>query len=204
MTIIAQASNSGSYTSNASGSAYGYIDLASSTGTFSDAYVPALIDAYLYTNLGGGGSYNNGQVEADFGIAGASLISACSGSVINRGNKPTSVLITDYRYSIGTASPNNIAEFVQASVGLNSDGPSTGYASADPYIPIDPVFLPTHPQYSLVFSASVTNAPLVPIPAAFWLFGSGLLRLIGVAQGARGVTTDWYKAPRVIVRHPRS
>jgi hypothetical protein len=181
LTVIAQASNSGGFTSNASGSAYGYFDLASSTGTFGDAFVPVLIDAYLYTNLGGGGSYNNGQAEADFGIGG-DVISACSGSVINCGSKPTSLLISDYRYDVGTGNPNNIAMFVQASVGLNSDGPSTGYATADPYIRIDPVFLSTHPQYSLVFSANFTNAPIVPIPAAVWLFGSGLLGLVGVAR----------------------
>ncbi len=37
-------------------------------------------------------------------------------------------------------------------------------------------------QYSELWDISVTAAPAVPIPAAAWLFGSGLLGLIGVAR----------------------
>ena len=37
-------------------------------------------------------------------------------------------------------------------------------------------------QYSEVWDISITAAPAVPVPAAVWLFGSGLLGLIGVAR----------------------
>jgi hypothetical protein len=37
-------------------------------------------------------------------------------------------------------------------------------------------------QYSELFNVTITSAPPVPVPAAVWLFGSGLLGLVGVAR----------------------
>ncbi len=64
------------------------------------------------------------------------------------------------------------------------NAPVTGTASAgiDPYIYIDPTWLAAHPEYTLIVDSAVGNSPVVPLPAAAWLFGSGLIGLTGVVR----------------------
>ena len=59
------------------------------------------------------------------------------------------------------------------------DRAGDSYATADPYIQIDPTWLAAHPGYAVAFSQGFTNgaAPGVPEPAAWtmMLLGSGFL-----------------------------
>lgn len=58
---------------------------------------------------------------------------------------------------------------------------STAYA--DPYFYIDPAWLADHPGSSLIIPEGVGNqVSSVPVPTAAWLFGSGLLGLLGLKR----------------------
>ena len=71
---------------------------------------------------------------------------------------------------------------ISATASDTFDGFATAYI--DPYIQIDPNFADKG-KYHIVLSPGIDNlvsAATVPLPAASWLLGSGLLGLVGVAR----------------------
>lgn len=192
LTATARIDANGPYAFTAQSSVFYYVEILSSTGVFNNGLIPLLIGANGYTEVGGtapigGSGFNNNKADANlyFGSSN-SVASACSGVNCYRnaqasfnGFSPIEILPTaDSGYG-----PGIFRIQLTASVSTNSNYPTShAYAYVDPYIQIDPDFLSAHPEYSLAFSANVTNAPAVPLPAAVWLFGSGLLGLIGVAR----------------------
>lgn len=60
------------------------------------------------------------------------------------------------------------------------------YATVDPLVQIDPVFLATNPGYSLVFPDGLANqAAAVPEPTAGAMLAAGLLGLLGLSHQRR-------------------
>ena len=117
--------------------------------------------ASVYTDLGDAADYNTGQV-----------------------------LFIDSGYpSIGSSFDVNLiltldTETTEDLSFLSGSGTATELQGLDRTTSIDFVFLSEGDpgeQYQ-INSLSITSAALVPIPAAAWLFGSGLLGLIGVAR----------------------
>ncbi len=139
--------------------------------------VPVLIDAQLTAGVAGGFlDYN--MADAYIYLNYQQLQSACSGSVNYSAfcNKPSASLHS-YLVNLSPGTENSVT--LTAQIQLNSNSASSAYAYADPIIQIDPAFLSAHPGFSLTFSP---NLGTVPLPAAAWLFGSGLLGLVGVAR----------------------
>ncbi len=61
--------------------------------------------------------------------------------------------------------------------------PTSVEAVIDPYLFIDPTWLISNPGASLSLPQGIGNQPsAVPVPAAAWLFGSGLLGLLGLKR----------------------
>jgi hypothetical protein len=191
LTATARIDTNGPYSFSTQASVFYYTEILSSTGVFNDLRIPLLIQANGYTEVGGvpptvGSGFNNNQAHANFYFGGTNVGSACSGA----GCSPSAQASFSGFFPIEivpTANegygPGIFRIQLTADVNTNSNYPtSSAYAYVDPYIQIDPTFQLAHPEYSLAFSANVTNASPVPVPAAAWLFGSGLLGLIGVAR----------------------
>lgn len=62
--------------------------------------------------------------------------------------------------------------------GLAGEGEGQASVYMDPYLYIDPVWLQSHPGYSLQTEAGFGNALPVPEPNAIWMFGAGFLCLL--------------------------
>lgn len=82
--------------------------------------------------------------------------------------------------SSGSVSLEANVKTFQDSLHFYTDSSASAYI--DPIITIDLAFATTHPGYSIAFSQGIGNVAPVPVPAAAWLLGSGLLGLIGVAR----------------------
>ena len=191
LTAIANIDQSGSYSATAQASVHYFMELASSSGFPSDYffYVPILVLANGYTDVGGspaptGTSYNNNTASASVKIGGDGWY-ACAGKGCWSGSATSFSGGLTYLKPGSSASGygGNIFEvIVSASVTTNSNYSSSyAHAWADPIIQIDPTFLAANPQYSLSFSSNLPAA-VVPVPAAAWLLGSGLIGLVGVAR----------------------
>ena len=90
---------------------------------------------------------------------------------------PTSCSLTDFPFMVDADTPSPISMLLYGSVGL-IDEPGVSSAASfsatlDPTITIDPIFLESHPGYSLVFSRN----PSTPVPEP----GTWSMMLIGVA-----------------------
>ena len=193
LTATANIDNNGPYAFTAQASVTYYMELASSTGSFPNDYfftIPLSVTANGYTDVGGippvsGSSFNHNQATADVKFAGYSW-SACAGyqCYANAQTSFSGGYIANIKPgSSGSFYGGNIFEIIiKASVSTNSNYPTSyAHAWADPTIQIDPTFLAAHPEYSLSFSKNLPAA-VVPVPAAAWLFGSGLIGLVGVAR----------------------
>jgi hypothetical protein len=163
-----------------------FFDVLSSTGVTPWAEpVPVLVSA----NLGAGTSVMYGaRAWASVELSNNPAVYVCSPCSPYTDLAPS--FSGDFANTVYTGIGYDNRVQVIVSVDITTFGPAAAYAYADPYIRIDPAFQATHPDYYLDFSSNVTNAPLVPIPAAAWLFGSGLLGLIGVARRKRAYKSD--------------
>lgn len=152
-----------------------FYDVLSNTGITPLANpVPVLVSTNLNTNTSV--IYGARAVAAVY-LNGAGVL-VCSPCIGTGNAESFSGDIASTAYT-GIGYNNSVQVIVTVDI---TGGPATAYAFADPYIRIDPAFLATHPDYYLDFSSNVTNAAPVPIPTAAWLFGSGLLGLVGVAR----------------------
>lgn len=190
LTATANIDQNAPYSTTAQAYVRYYMELASSSGFPSDYFftVPISVVANGYTDVGGvppttGSSFNHNQATASVTLGGDGWY-ACAGYGCYPG--ATTSFSGGVTYlkpgSSGSGYGGNIFEVVvKASVSTNSNYSSSyAHAWADPTIQIDPTFLAANPQYSLNFSSNIPAA--VPVPAAVWLFGSGLFGLIGVAR----------------------
>lgn len=172
-----------------------YFELNSSTGTFEDARIPLLVSAYGTAAvgngsdvLGGGAGFNNNTASATVKI-GSSTRYACAGVGCPL-NTPTSFSgdYMTYVQPFGSSTPidgngNIFTVELYTRVSSNSNYEhSYAYAFADPYIRIDPEFLALNPQYSLTFSANVSQ---VPLSSSALLFASGIVGLAGLRRRMR-------------------
>jgi hypothetical protein len=164
------------------------------TGNFDPSVpIPVLIDAFLTTSIKGDDRdfINRSFAEAVLGVSTGIIpdlaLYACSGAVDRSCVGPPTVAGT-FTVDIIPLATNTVA--LRANITLDSLFQSSASALADPYIRIDPSFLSTHPEFSLVVSPNVTNSPAtvpsaVPEPATAWLLGS-LLALAGVVRWNAG------------------
>jgi hypothetical protein len=180
------------YSTYTSASVTYYMELTSSSG-FPSIWgftVPLLVSAIGYTDVGGappaiGTSYNHNQATADFRINSGSVFSACAGYGCYTGAQ-TNFNGGQVGLRPGSSSSGFGGNIFQISLDVRAQTNSnftSSYAHAwiDPTIQIDPIFLAANPGYSLSFSSNIPAA-VVPVPAAAWLFGSGLVGLIGLAR----------------------
>ena len=195
LSATARIDNFGPFSFNAKAAVFYFMELMSSTGTFNNSLVPLLLTATGATEVGGDvipgtGKFNHNKATADVRFDGRSFVSACSGFGCFGGSQESfgGVFLLEIRPL--TFGPNVFRIEVGVTAQTNSNLP-TSFASAfaDPFIEIDPAFLASHPEYSLAFSANVTNGPtidpdpgLVPLPATIWLFGLGLVALAGLTR----------------------
>ena len=185
LTVTTRIDSTNPYSGYAQAGITYYMELLSSTGTFSGT-IPLSISAHGYTEVGatGAGGYNNSKAEASINFFGQYSMGACAGYQCY--SYPTTFGFTypfDLQpFSSGSLLGQNVFEIrLQTRVQTNSNYPTSyGYAWVDPVIQIDPTFLLAHPEYSLAFSDNIPSA--VPVPAAAWLLGSGLVGLIGLAR----------------------
>ena len=70
----------------------------------------------------------------------------------------------------------SVMAYASLKLDMGESGSSGANAYADPVISIDPGFADAH-LFDIVFSPGV-----IPVPAAVWLFSSGILGLIGLAR----------------------
>lgn len=191
LTATANIDQSGSYSTTAQASVHYFMELASSSGFPSDYFftVPISVLANGYADVGGspapiGSSFNHNTASASVTLGGGGWY-ACAGYGCWVGSTTSfSGGLTSLKPgSSASGYGGNIFEvIVSASVTTNSNYPTSyAHAWADPTIQIDPTFLAAHPEYSLSFSKNLPAA-VVPVPAAAWLFGSGLIGLVGVAR----------------------
>jgi hypothetical protein len=188
LTATAQMSGDATHAGGINENVVYYFELVSSTGAPYYS-VPLLVSVNLVTTMGGGGgTFNNGFAQAGVSV-GSIGESACSGSSYYCLGSPAT-FAGDIHNNISSNWLYQV--IVSATAIVNSDAPTSMYASADPYIRVDPVFLSLHPDLSLTFSDGITNAPPtgpgpnpVPAPATVWLFAAGLLGWTGVAQRRR-------------------
>jgi hypothetical protein len=75
--------------------------------------------------------------------------------------------IAQLNFTLGTGVSNSVISVAQAAVG--------GTWSA--WDGVNPPY-----NFTNTYQSAVINPAIVPLPAAFWLFGSGLLGLVGVAR----------------------
>jgi hypothetical protein len=194
LSATARIDNFGPFSFAARASVFYFMELLSSTGVFGDL-IPLRISATGVTEVGGAvttGTFNHNKATADVRFGSSSVASACSGFGCFPGSQASfdGVFLIEIRPL--TFGPNEFRIEVGVTAETNSNLP-TSFASAfaDPFIEIDPAYLALHPEYSLAFSANVTNGPAigpgpepgsVPLPATIWLFGLGLLVLAGVTR----------------------
>ncbi len=192
MTAIASIDNLAPYSTYTMASVTYYMELTSSSG-FPNNYfftVPLLVSAIGYTDVGGipatiGTSFNHNQATVDFRINSGSVFSACAGYGCYA-NAQTSFSGGPVDIKPGSSSSGlggNIFQITLDARAQTNSNFTSSYAHAwiDPTIQIDPTFLAANPGYSLSFSSNIPAA-VVPVPAAAWLFGSGLVGLIGLAR----------------------
>ena len=190
LTATANIDQSGPYSTTAQASVHYYMELSSSSGFPNDYFftVPILVLANGYADVGStvssGSSFNHNTASASVTLGGNGWY-ACAGYGCYAGST------TSFSGGLAYLKPGSSASgyggnifdvIVSASVTTNSNFSSSyAHAWADPTIQIDPTFLAANPQYSLSFSSNLP-APAVPVPAAAWLFGSGLIGLAGAAR----------------------
>lgn len=161
------------------------------TGNFDPSVrIPVLIDAFLTTSIKGDDrdflnrSFAEAKLAVGSGLTTDLGLQACSGAVDTRtcGGPPT--VAGTYTVDVSPFTTNRV--LLSTDITLDSLYQSSASALADPYIRIDPSFLSTHPDFSLVVSSNVNNSPAtvpsaVPEPASAWLLVS-LLGLAGVVR----------------------
>ncbi len=166
---------------------YGF-NVVAPTGYDPNLAVPLLVDVYLQTTITGGDSENQSTADAYVSLLDNSNSHTAIEYACVHGGYPGDCSQANFSGSfVDNVTPNSlitakINAAIQLRNGQTGIAPAQAQAFADPYIQIDPAFLAAHPGYSLTFGANVTNAPPVPAPAAGWLFGSGLMGLVGVAR----------------------
>jgi hypothetical protein len=85
---------------------------------------------------------------------------------------------TSFRYEIFVQSNTTFKLGMTASAtGSAREGATQAAVYMDPYLYIDPVWLQSHPGYSLETEAEFGNSAPVPEPSAAWLMGVGILAL---------------------------
>lgn len=189
-TATANIDQSGPYSSTAQASVHYYMEIASSSGFPNDYFftIPIVVLANGYTDVGStassGSSFNHNTASASVKVGNDGWY-ACAGYGCYA-NATTSFSGGTVYLKPGSSASGfggNIFDVVvSASVTTNSNFASSfAHAWADPTIQIDPTFLAANPQYSLSFSSNLP-APAVPVPAAAWLFGSGLVGLVGASR----------------------
>jgi hypothetical protein len=167
---------------------YEFVVLA--TGNFDPSvHIPVQIDAFLTTSTKGDDRdfLNRSFAEAKLGVSTGSIpdlgLQACSGAVDRNtcGGPPT--VAGTFTFDVFPFATNTV--LLSTDITLDSLFQSSASALADPYIRIDPSFLSTHPEFSLIVSSNVSNSPTVtsavPEPASAWLLVS-LLALAGVVR----------------------
>ena len=168
--------------------------LFTGSGTSTAAAVPVLFSYRLQTDLtqetisGSGIGGTNIQAEIDFnGSSGASL-----GPLVSAGE---TLLEDTLSVDLIPGETNTLSLTAAVSSGWDSLSPISGYTHlAEPLASVSVVLDPTfefESDFELLIDpgAGVINpdfdpdlVPAIPIPAAVWLFGSGLVTLIGVGR----------------------
>ncbi len=158
-----------------------------------DVSVPMLISASVSTSVFGGPPggtvtgvtgrvvWTTGSGSGTESIIGCSTLDPGGCNAGGGAYYPSSASVVDHPFSVSANAVQQIALSLTGSAGY---GTVTSYyeGSVDPLVNIDPAWLADNPGYSLEFSSNIST---VPLPAAIWLFGGGLMGLIGAGRGRR-------------------
>jgi len=148
---------------------------------------------YVSGQLGTGGQYEGFRYATDSEVValwanwGVNLATGASGSISGPDSNVQGAAST-----LGNIFPEASNQYLAGALGITIDSPATGNRSQlGAFI----TFNPTNTYYyldgsyaqldsnALVYSGSyLVETAVVPIPAAVWLFGSGLIGLIGIAR----------------------
>ncbi len=145
--------------------------------------VPLIVSGNLWTSASGFTA--SAQAYIEYSIY-ASPFDTCSSGAGLCGTTPQSGSLSAVSFSAPSNSLNRLETYAQAVGGVS--GPSFAAAQVSGFtLGIDPTWLTSNPGYSLEFSPNVTP---VPLPAAAWLFGSGLLGLMGICCRKVGASSQ--------------
>jgi hypothetical protein len=163
------------------------------TGTGNDTIIPIIIEGALETHVQGPSingyitTSSNAQISVEDNGSSASASVTCTIEQAGCNGYDGTKTFNSHGssgYALGfslhlNAPINSFGSiFLSARSAVSGSGNVT--ASADPYIFIDPTFANAG-LYSITTSPNVLNSP-VPLPAAAWLFGSGLLGLCALRR----------------------
>lgn len=176
---------------------YYFVQLASSSGSFSAGTVPIIVGAAGITSVGDGGVA--GGTAFNHNYAGATVRAfresffACSGWQCHPSIPAafSSVVLVDV--SPGTGDSGVDASIWRIEVSARADTNSNyttsfAHAWADPVISIEPGYAAAHPEVSLIFSA---NLPVPePAPAALLLAGLAVVGLLAQRRRPTAATAQ--------------
>lgn len=146
---------------------YDFTDIPSTGGGFNVLYDDSVLEFVSYTVAPGSGAINVGDHATSASPAG---MLDSPGNYLNAG-------IGTFEHALGIYTSGAIGTFVFNVLGAGGDGGCGATLCLTP--------VPTYPMYSLgqqditaaVFANGITEANVVPIPAALWLLLSGTAAL---------------------------
>jgi hypothetical protein len=160
------------------------------TGT-ANVLVPLHITGAVSTFVSGAGSNTRAQASILSGGTFGNVV-ACAetvtGNAARCGGLPTSATL-NADYSLLTNTPDQIQLKASglsnlSAFGTSGIGAGSFFAQADPLITIDPLFLASHPGFSLQLSSNISA---IPVPGGLPLMISALSCLVGLAGHKRRI-----------------
>ncbi len=203
--LFTGSANAATILDTASLAQFGAYGFGNSTGSVTSTFQNPLGQSFILTSdtnniqIGAVLGDNNGSKSHDFTIslvAGAGTGGAVLGSItftelFNGSGDSHMIAMKDFS-SVGTLSAgtytavfSGVAGNFEGSIGYSVSG---GDPLSNPYNSLGQISISNDPSRD--FLVRVTgNISTVPVPATAWLFGSGLLGLIGIARKGKSISS---------------